>query len=85
MDCDLRKAAYEGEGPLVHSAEFTGMPAVEARRAIVAADICLKFHDPPDAATRRIVPDESRPDECPAGVERRTGKDGPVDDGQASG
>lgn len=55
------------------------------RRAIVAADICLEFHDAPDAAARRIVPDEERPDEFPAGDERRTGEDGSVDGGQANG
>ena len=55
------------------------------RCAIVAAEIRLEFDDAPDAATRLIVPDESRSDERPSRVEGRVREDRPVDDRQASG
>jgi hypothetical protein len=46
-------------------------------RLIVLADVRLELDDPPDPATRRVVPDEPPAKERDADLEGRAGEDRP--------
>ncbi len=55
------------------------------RRAVVEADVCLDFDDPPYPAPCGVVADEPSADERASGLGRRTRQLGPFDDAQADG
>jgi hypothetical protein len=52
------------------------------RREVVASDVRLDLHDPPDPAAGTVVADQPGADDRACGVERGTGQDPPIEDAQ---
>jgi hypothetical protein len=55
------------------------------RGTIVTPDVGLDLDDPADAPAGLVLADEPRPDQRARCLQRGSGKDGSVDDAQASG
>jgi hypothetical protein len=62
-----------------------GLTEARVRGPVIATDVRLDLHDPPDAPTGVVVADEARPDERAAGRQRRAGEDAPIEDAQPAG
>jgi hypothetical protein len=55
------------------------------RRAILRPEVGLDLDDPAHASAGGVVAHEASADQGTAGIERRTGEDGPIDDAQRNG